>query len=341
MTTPSTRVEAGPAGPAPGTPVHVTIAVPTYRRPDRLRALLPLLLDQAREVTRMSRGRCAVDVLVIDNDPTGSAAAVVVELAEPRLRYVGEPAPGIAAVRNRALDEADDASMLAFIDDDERPEQEWLVQLLRTWRDTHAAAVVGRVRVEYDGDLDPWLRSGDFFARRSLPTGTRLGVAATSNLLLDLVQVRALGVRFASGLGLGGGEDNLFTRSLARAGGELVWCDESVVVDLLPDERATRRWVLTRAMSHGNAAVLTDLRLTGASGARPALRLRWAVRGLIRIGAGGARWCWGRLRRSDRHTARGLRAVHRGAGMLGGACGLVFREYTRSGRRWAWASGAV
>jgi succinoglycan biosynthesis protein ExoM len=314
----------------PPATVRVTIAVPTYRRPDDLRALLPMLGDQAREVS--AGGRFAVDVLVVDNDPSGSAATVA-SLATD-VRYVAEPRPGIAAVRNRALDESAGSRLLAFIDDDERPREGWLTYLLATWTDTGAAAVSGRVLAEYAGDLDPWIRAGDFFVRRRLATGTEIDVAATGNLLLDLDQIRATGVRFESALGLGGGEDTLFSRSLARAGGRMVWCDDSAVVDQVPAERMTRSWVLTRAWSHGNGAVLTELRLSAAPQDRLRVRVRGAARGLVRFCGGAARWAWGVVVRSRRHQARGARALVRGAGMLGGAAGLVYQEYARSGRRW-------
>jgi succinoglycan biosynthesis protein ExoM len=310
--------------------VRITVAVPTYRRPDDLRAALPLLLEQARGTA----DRYVADVLVVDNDPGRSGAAVVAELAAPELRYVAEPTPGIAAVRNRAIDEAAGSRLLAFIDDDERPMTGWLDALVTTWTATGAAAVSGRILAEYAGELDPWIRAGDFFVRRSLPTGTGIDVAATGNLLLDLEQIRRFGVRFSSALGLGGGEDTLFSRTLARAGGRMVWCDESVAVDRVPLSRMTRSWVLTRAWSHGNAAVLTELRLADGPGGRPAVRLRGMARGLLRVAGGAARWAWGALVRSDRHRARGLRALCRGAGMVGAACGVVFQEYARSGRRW-------
>ena len=310
-------------------PVGVTVAVPTYRRPGELRSLLPLLQDQAAEVA--AGGRYVVDVVVVDNDPAESAAEVVA--GAPGVRYVGESRPGIAAVRNRALDEAG-GRLLAFLDDDERPCDGWLAELLATWTATGAAAVSGRVLADYAGDLDPWIRAGDFFVRRRMPTGSDIDVAAAGNLLLDVEQVRGAGVRFESALGLGGGEDTLFSRSLARAGCRMVWSDESAVVDRVPLERMTRRWVLTRAWSHGNASVLTDLRLTPGPAARAGVRGRAVVRGLLRIGGGAARWGWGAVRGSLRHQARGARAVLRGAGMVGGALGVVYEEYARSGRRW-------
>jgi succinoglycan biosynthesis protein ExoM len=334
-----TAVAAADTAVAAADTVRVTVAVPTFRRPDDLRTLLPSLLDQAREVRAGTAGRYAVDVLVVDNDPDGGAATTVAEVPAAELRYVHEPTPGIAAVRNRALTEAADATLLAFIDDDERPEPGWLTALLDTWSVTGAAAVSGVVLAEYAGELDPWIRAGDFFVRRRMPTGTPIDVAACGNLLLDLVQVRAFGLRFEPALGLGGGEDTLFSRALVRAGGRMVWCDESAAVDRVPAERMTRAWVLTRAWSHGNAAVLTELRLTSGAAARLRVRVAGLTRGLLRVGGGALRWCWGLLRRSDRHQARGLRALLRGAGMVGGACGLVFEEYARSGRRWRLARG--
>jgi len=316
--------------------VRVTIAVPTYRRPEDLREALPLLLAQARALG----DRYVADVLVVDNDPERSGAATVENLAAPELRYVVEPTPGIAAVRNRAIDVAS-GTLLAFIDDDERPMAEWLAAPLATWEATGAAAVSGRIVAEYAGELDPWIRAGDFFVRRRLPTGTEIDVAAAGNLLLDLDQVRRCGVNFSSELGLGGGEDTLFSRALARAGGRLVWCDESVAIDSVPLHRMTRRWVLTRAWSHGNAAVLTDLRLAASGQSRAALRARGLFRGLFRVAGGAARWVVGAFTGSHRHQARGLRALCRGAGMAGAACGVVYQEYARDGRRWRLSWGGT
>jgi succinoglycan biosynthesis protein ExoM len=325
-----TALQPAPAA-EPGTaPVRVTVAVPTFRRPDDLRVGLPLLLAHAREVGGDPAGRYLVDVLVVDNDPGRSAEAVVAGLG---VRYVCEPTPGIAAVRNRALDEAADARLLAFIDDDERPEPGWLARLVETWEASGAAAVSGRILADYAGELDPWIRAGDFFVRRSMPTGTPIDVAAAGNLLLDLDQIRASGIRFESPLGLGAGEDTVFSRALVRAGARMVWCNESAATDFVPLQRMTRRWVLTRAWSHGNATVLVDLWLTAGRPARLRVRARGLGRGVLRIGGGAVRWTFGLVVRSPRHQARGLRALLRGAGMVGGACGLVFEEYARGGRR--------
>lgn len=312
-------------------PVLVTVAIPTFRRPAELARLLPAALEQAAAQT--ATGRYRVGVLVVDNDPDGGAEQVVRDLADPAVRYTREPTPGIAAVRNRAIEEAADAQLLVFIDDDERPCPGWLETLLETWRGSGAAAVPGRVVAEYTGKLDPWIAAGGFFARLNLPTGTEVDTAATGNLLLDLAQIRRLGVLFEPSVGLGGGEDTLFSRSLTRAGGRIVWCNESVAIDHVPLARMTRSWVLARSWSQGNASVLTDVRLAGGRIDALAVRSRWLPGSVIRLVAGTARWLLGTALRSDRHQAQGARVLARGAGMLAGVFGFGYQEYARDGSR--------
>jgi glycosyltransferase involved in cell wall biosynthesis len=310
--------------------VTVTVAIPTFRRPAELDRILPAVLEQGRALSSGDGFR--VDVLVVDNDPAGTAEKVVRRRGDPDVRYVREPSPGIAAVRNRALDEAA-ARLLVFIDDDERPCPGWLDALLSTWRDSGAAAVPGRVVAEFTGDLDAWIEAGTFFQRFDLPTGTQVQVAATGNLLLDLDQIRRLGVRFETAVGLGGGEDTLFSRSLTRAGGRIVWCNESVAIDHVPPERMTRSWVLARSWSQGNASVLTDVRLAEGRFEALGVRATWLPGAVGRLVAGGARWLLGTMLRSDRHQARGARVLSRGAGMLAGVLGFGYEEYAREGNR--------
>lgn len=308
---------------------NVVVGVPTYRRPDELETLLPLLLAQATDLP----GR-RVHVLVVDNDPAASAREVVEGSGDARARYMHEPTPGIAAVRNRILDVATDdlgADLVAMIDDDERPEPGWLAALVATQEQTGAVLVAGRVVPEFAGPLDPWVVAGRFHTRRNLTTGTPLTVAAGGNLLLDARRLRALGQRFDEGVGLSGGEDTLFSRELHAKGGSMVWCADSVAVDRVPPERTTRRWVLARAMSHGDAWVRVGLRLAPGPAARATFRVRSVLGGAARLVVGGARAAAGAVLRRPVDQARGLRAAMRGLGMVRGAWGLHHVEYARQG----------
>jgi succinoglycan biosynthesis protein ExoM len=291
----------------------VVIAVLTYRRPDDLAAALPLLLEQAATVDPPAA------VLVVDNDPAGGARTTAERF--PGVRYAHEPTPGIAAGRNRALDEAT-GDLLVFIDDDERPSARWLASLVATWEATRPTGVVGPVTSEFAAEPDPWIVAGGFFDRRRPATGTEVQVAATNNLLLDLAAVRALGLRFDERFGLTGGSDTLFTRQLVRRGGRLVWCAEAGVVDVVPVERLTRRWVLRRAFRSGNGASVVELEVAADGRERLAVRARHVGQGLARIGGGVLKMAAGR-------RASGARNVARGAGLVSGSLGHVFTEYGR------------
>lgn len=312
-------------------PLHVRIAVLTYRRPDDIAAALPRLLGQAVEATSHV---LTADIVVVDNDPDGGARDYVEDFAgahpEVVVHYENETSPGISAARNRALATASTVDILVFIDDDERPTEHWLILLLETYRSHSCAAVVGPVVSEYEVEPDPWVSSGRFFDRRRLPTGTVVEVAATNNLLLDMHRVRALGLTFESQFGLSGGGDTMFTRTLHDQGAVMVWCDEAVVIDVVPASRVTRDWVLRRAVRSGSSWSVTSLRLAASTGGRLRTRLTLTGRGVLRVAGGAARFVAGVLGRSMGQRARGLRTMARGAGMLSGAWGYVYSEYRRT-----------
>lgn len=307
--------------------MDVTVAVLTYRRNAALEVLLPLLVSQA---AALSGNGTAAEVLVVDNDAGGGARTVVA--AQPDVRYVVEPSPGIAAARNRALDESLGSAALAFIDDDELPEPGWLAALVETQRRTGAAAVAGPVESVFDGDLHPWIVAGGFFRRvhsRGLRTDDLVPAAATNNLLLDLRAVRRHGLRFDAGLGFSGGEDTLFTGALVGVGERIVWCREAAVVDHVPAARMTRAFVLRRVFAQSNASVRVRLRLRAGRGQRFVARARFALSGTARCLLGAGQTVAGTLARVDRWQARGCAALARGLGTMAGVLGIEYQEYRR------------
>jgi glycosyltransferase involved in cell wall biosynthesis len=299
----------------------IVIAVLTYQRPGDLEEVIPAV---QREIDRAGRN---ASLLIVDNDPSGSAMPGPGETSPPRVRFVHEPVPGIAAARNRALEETVGADLVVFLDDDERPEPGWLDALVSTWERTGAAAVVGPVISTYAQEPEPWIAAGRFFDRRRLPTGTEITVAATNNLLLDVQQLG--GLRFDLDFGITGGSDTLFTRQIHRRGGRLVWCDEARVLDVVPATRLTRRWVLRKALRTGNSWSRVTLALEPSAARRLGSRAVLTAQGLVRIAGGLARLLVGAATRSMGQRARGARTLARGLGMTGGAWGHTVTEYHR------------
>lgn len=316
--------------------LRLVVAIPTFKRPGTLALNLRAVSAQAAALTTVGGRSITARVVVVDNDPDASARETVAEIGTD-IDYMHEPTPGIAAVRNRSLDMAADDDLVVFIDDDEAPHDNWLQAMVDTWDAHDADAVWGKVLSVFDGPIDPWIEAGEFFVRKARRTGDRLDRAATNNLLLDMHTVQRLGLRFDERLGLGGGEDTLFSQQLVAGGGTIRWCDEAVVDDLVPASRATRRWVLARKMSHGNVGVRVDKLRVGRGPRRYAVAARATVGGAVRVGYGGLQYVAGRLVRSPRLESRGARVTVRGIGMAAGGLGLRYEEYSRSTRlrdRW-------
>lgn len=309
-------------------PERLVVAVLTYRRPDRIAALVPVLVEQAADVARDVEG-LSTSVLVVDNDAAGTGAAAVAGLGATA---VVEPEPGISAARNRALRESSDQDLLVFVDDDEVPHEGWLRALHATYRETNAAAVAGPVVSRYTVEPEPWVVAGGFYDRahrRGVATGTTIAVAATNNLLLDLRVVRRAGLAFDPALGLSGGEDTHFTSALTAAGGRIVWCAEAVVSDVVPADRLTRRYLLARSAGLANATARVALMLAPGRVRRALLRARLLATCVARGVLGASRVAAGAVRDDVGRDARGRRALARSRGELLAVFGKVLLPYAR------------
>jgi succinoglycan biosynthesis protein ExoM len=305
---------------------RLTVAIPSYRRPESLAQAL----DGVAAALHALDDSVRAEILVIDNDPNHSAAPVV---ADREVRYVSEPSPGLAAVRNRALDEAAQSDLLVFLDDDEVPESEWLVQLLSTLDSTDADAVAGKVITPLPADIDPWLTAVGAFVRPRRMDGQVMPQAATNNLLLDLAAVRDSGVRFDERFGLTGGEDSLFTLQFTRSGRRIRWAERALVRENVVPSRIDRRWILMRAYRTGNSSARVDLAVARGPVEHVGARIRDLLGGVLRVVLGVARWSAGVVGRSLRQRALGVRGIYRGAGYVSGAIGVTYREYGRDAER--------
>ncbi|MEC8783944.1 MAG: glycosyltransferase [Planctomycetota bacterium] len=203
-------------------------------------------------------------LLIVDNDKDGSAQELVASYQEKidNLRYVIEPRPGIPVARNRALDEAVamDGSALCFIDDDEYPDEKWLIRLVDHWQKTGASLVGGPVNVApADASYGPVqklinrsLAARQFRKNRAAaewPERGRRPTIVTNNWLCDLDWARQSGVRFDESLLVTGGSDTDFYRKTLQMGGESSWCSEAVVYEIMGPGRLTLKYQFWRGAS--------------------------------------------------------------------------------------------
>ena len=299
-------------------PQRVAICVATYRRPERLHALLGALDAQRLDATLGEPPQ--LFVVVADNDAAQSARAVCEDarrwMSLP-LRYGVEPRKGIPFARNATLRAAGDADWIAFIDDDETPEPTWLATLLRVQRETDADVVTGPVVPRFEREPERWVVDGDFFASRRMPTGSRLESAYTNNALLRARSLDPEFQHFDERFSFGVGEDSELFSRLASRGARIVWADDAVVSESIPDDRATWRWLARRGFAVGTAVThIARCRRGWVRAAGEAIaHAAWCLAkgfGLAALGAFAGRVT----------LVRGLELVGYGVGRIAGVAGV-------------------
>jgi succinoglycan biosynthesis protein ExoM len=230
--------------------IDISVCICTFQRPERLLRLL-------RSLHRLDPATPRYEVIVVDNDAarTGQPAVCQARAEGLAVQYLVEPTRGIARARNRSLEPAR-GTFVAFIDDDEEADPQWLVQL---WSEVHrhgADGGVGPVIPKFSEGTPRWLIEGGFFERPRLPTGTVLQTrhTRTGNALIRRQALMALPGPFNEQYDLTGGEDSeLFTR-LSNKRCRFIAVDSAIVYEHLLPARTTVRWLLQRRFLIGLGA---------------------------------------------------------------------------------------
>ncbi|MFW2346013.1 MAG: glycosyltransferase family 2 protein, partial [Brevundimonas mediterranea] len=205
----------------------VAVLIPTLRRPAMLERALRSVFAQVGSLDRIAA------VVVADNDPEGSAAALIDRLrveAPVPLTYAHAPVPGVATARNVGL-AATDARLIAFLDDDEAASPGWLSALLQAQSQTGADVLFGPIRgrvPEGTGWTTAYLER--FFGRDG-PTQTRLTdqIHGCGNSLMVRATALPGPAPFDSAMDQTGGEDDRLFTALQARGGRFGWAADAWV----------------------------------------------------------------------------------------------------------------
>jgi glycosyltransferase involved in cell wall biosynthesis len=165
--------------------------------------------------------------------------------------YSQEPRKNIALARNEALRHAH-GDFVAFIDDDEFPEPDWLEKMLAACLAYDAAGVLGPVRPHFDAPPPAWIVKGGFCERPEHRTGRIMAweESRTGNLLFRRTILAGEAQPFLEEFGTGGEDKDFFMR-MTRRGHVFRWCNEGITYETVPPLRWTRRYMLRRALLRG------------------------------------------------------------------------------------------
>ncbi len=199
------------------------------------------------------------EFIVVDNHPKLLAKGLVQGLAAggSPVRYLADARRNISVVRNLGI-AASRAPYVAFIDDDEAPDEGWLTQLHACLERTDADAAFGPKLPLFESghapDWDPqaWLYTLDFRLPADAPIemfgrfrrkGKGLG---SGNAAFRVASCFDTPEPFSVAFGDANGEDTQLLFRLALAGKRFVWCPSAIVREFIETERAQPEYMVTR-----------------------------------------------------------------------------------------------
>jgi succinoglycan biosynthesis protein ExoM len=291
----------------------ISVLVPTLGRPTRLQALLQSIAAQDDPPD--------FDVVVVDNDPAGSARPVVEAFqAQLPLAYVLEPRRGLAFARNRLVCESRGA-FLAFIDDDERATPGWLHAYHQAVLAFGGDALFGSKRYAFPPEVPAWIKTCRMFRRPQFEAGAAFPwwFANTGNSLVRRSALPDQERPFGAAFNETGGEDTDLFRRMSAAGARFVAAPAAMVEEDRAAARANLGWILRRAFRNGNNQATFALENPGVRGRSiMAANLRLLLAEAVRVAA--------TLRRREAMIDHAISAAE-AAGRCSLCIGFAYREY--------------
>lgn len=231
---------------------HISVCICTYKRPEMLTRAFDGVASQ------VTASAFSFEVVVVDNDSQRSAEDTVRRFQSNRtlkIIFDCEPERNIALARNRAIQNAG-GNFIAFIDDDEYPEKDWLAKMYCCLKLYQADAVLGPVLPYFPAGAPVWLRKTMLCERRRIPTGSLISTRdkRTGNILFKRNVFKKNDMWFDPARGRTGGEDGEFLGRQMKNGRRFVWCDEALVFETVPEERWYASFYIKKYLRIGTLA---------------------------------------------------------------------------------------
>jgi succinoglycan biosynthesis protein ExoM len=197
------------------------------------------------------------EILVCDNHPDQLAVPLVEGLqhASPvPLRYLPAPARNIARARNVGVAAAT-GRYIAFVDDDEAPEPNWLASYFACLERTGADAAFGpKFPVFASGAPPTWDPAASHYTTDfQVPADTQIGrvgrsgrVLGAGNSFMRVATCLNEPQPFDEQLGAADGEDTQLYFRLLKQGRRFVWCPTATVHEVMPEARLSYAYMRKR-----------------------------------------------------------------------------------------------
>ncbi|MBU3200974.1 glycosyltransferase family 2 protein [Clostridium estertheticum] len=223
----------------------VCICICTYKRTDYLRKLL----ESLKKMIINNNEQLELQLIVVDNDKDATALPIVLELnfIELKIMYEVESNKGISYARNKCIELAlkEGSDFISFVDDDEFVSENWIYELVDTTIKFNADIVAGPVIRVLPENSPNWIKSKMFDAKR-LNTGGLMDSCASGNVIFKTQIIINENIRFDLMYSLTGGEDTKFFMKLKKLGYIIIFSDEAIVYEWVPNNRVKLNYILKR-----------------------------------------------------------------------------------------------
>jgi len=253
----------------------ISIIVPTFRRPAGLKNALESLKHQNAD------GR-ALEIVVSDNDPEGSARHYVKDFASKcsfPVIYVHATQPGVANARNIALKTAR-GRYLAFLDDDQVASENWLEGLMKVMSAHGAGLAFCPTYAQSEKEIKFKPECLEFFSRdiRATTDGLIDQFFGCGNSVLDLEKCDLPKPPFSPATNETGGEDDLLFSQLQSQGTLIAWTSKTHAKENVENWRMSHAYIRVRSFAYGQG----PSRISADTSDVKSL-IKWSIIGLVQV----------------------------------------------------------
>lgn len=290
---------------------RLSICIATRRRQESLRKLLRSIAGSVLPINKYQ-----FEVVVVENDQQENAEYIIKEFnsySSIPIHYYLEKREGICFARNRLVQESKGSDFCFFVDDDQVLEKNCLNELIVCQEEYDSDGVYGKNPPLFAISVHPFIEA--FHTPPFHAYGTMLNAAPTNCLLLKKNVLGNEEEPFNLKLNHLGGEDILLTSLIVKQGGIIVSNPKAIAYEIIPQNKATIKYVLRRSYRNGNAFANVELLKCGKWSRKTELILRFTTRLLW-----GILICFYNFFSSKKHRFDGLVRISFNAG---GICALL------------------